>query len=890
MKNIKPYSQIVTIEGIGTPQNLHPLQLAWIVYGGVQCGFCTPGFIVSAKGLLDSNPNPTREDVRDWFQKHRNACRCTGYRVLVDATMAAAEVLRGEKTMDDLAFKIPDDQRIYGTAYPRPAALAKVCGTCDYGADINDKLPKGEALRLAVAFADVHRAKIKSINIADAEQAPGVVKVITAKDIQGNNRIFFPCGSPRCLSNGMERPILCDEKVFHYGDPLAIVAADTEENARAAVALIKTEYELLPAYLNALDAIADDAEQIHEGMPNLYLEMPVYKGEDTRPIIENSAVVHEGSYYSQHQPHLVIEPDVALSYMDEEGRLTIHCKSLAIGPAGFFIHFGIGLTPDKIRIIENPTGASFGYSISPGTVALMAAATMATDGRPCTLCLNYAEHQRFTGKRAASYANIRMAADAQGKLTALEFEIAYDKGAYTEVTDVASKGIRFVGAPYYVPNVIGLSKAVVTNNAYSTAFRGFGGPQALNSSEAAIDELAEQLGIDPLEIRYINVYKPGETTNNGYPLDVYPMQGLIDLLRPHYEEIKARVERFNASTPEGKRRGVGVSCANYNVTGGINDHCEAAVELMSDGGVAVYDSWEDQGQGGDIGTLVHAHESLRPLGIKPEQIRLIMNDTAITPESGPAAASRSNYMVGNAILDASNKLIAAMTKSDGSFRTYQEMKDENLDTYYLGVYDTAGMGVDLDVNTGQGDPTPTYTYAFYVAEVEVDTNTGKTHVLEMHCASDVGVVSSKQALDGQAYGGMVQSIGLALYEDYVDPEKDVSLVKCGFPFIKDVPDELYIAYTETPRLSGPHGSGGASEVYISGGHVSVLNAIKNAVGVRIHELPATPAKILTALQSNKTSDLDANAKYWLGSDLHETIDYIKANPMVSKEEKPHFAT
>ena len=152
MKKVPEFSRVVTIEGIGTPANLHPLQLAWIVHGGVQCGFCTPGFIVSAKGLLDTNPSPTRQDVRAWFQKHRNACRCTGYKQLVDAVMAAAKVLRGEMTMEELSFKIPADGRIYQSNVPKPAAVAKVTGTCDYGADLNLKLPK-DALHIAMVNA-----------------------------------------------------------------------------------------------------------------------------------------------------------------------------------------------------------------------------------------------------------------------------------------------------------------------------------------------------------------------------------------------------------------------------------------------------------------------------------------------------------------------------------------------------------------------------------------------------------------------------------------------------------------------------------------------------------------------------------------------------------------
>jgi len=188
MRRVKDGANVTTIEGIGTPDNLHPIQIAWIAHGGAQCGFCTPGFIVSTKGLIDSNPNPTRDDVRDWFQKHRNACRCTGYQQLVDATLDAAKVMRGEMSLDELAFKIPEDGRIWGTKYPRPSAIAKVTGTLDYGADLGIKMP-AETLKCALVQAEVSHAKILSIDVSEAEAMDGVVKVVTHNDIKGKNRI-----------------------------------------------------------------------------------------------------------------------------------------------------------------------------------------------------------------------------------------------------------------------------------------------------------------------------------------------------------------------------------------------------------------------------------------------------------------------------------------------------------------------------------------------------------------------------------------------------------------------------------------------------------------------------------------------------------------------------
>jgi aldehyde oxidoreductase len=268
--------------GIGDPQHLHPIQLAWIVHGGAQCGFCTPGFIVSVKALLDENPDPSREAVRDWFQTHRNACRCTGYKQLVDATMDAAKVMRGEMAAEELLFKMPPDGSIWGGKYPRPSAVAKVTGTLDYGADLGLKMP-ADTLFLALVQAKVSHALIKGIDTSEAERMPGVVKVVTARDIKGKNRITGLITFPTNKGDGWDRPILCDEKVFQYGDAVAIVCAGNEYQARHAAEKVKVELEELPAYMSAPAAMAEDAMEIHPGTPNVYFELPVVKGGETAP-------------------------------------------------------------------------------------------------------------------------------------------------------------------------------------------------------------------------------------------------------------------------------------------------------------------------------------------------------------------------------------------------------------------------------------------------------------------------------------------------------------------------------------------------------------------------------------------------------------------------------
>jgi aldehyde oxidoreductase len=235
-------------------------------------------------------------------------------------------------------------------------------------------------------------------------------------------------------------------------------------------------------------------------------------------------------------------------------------------------------------------------------------------------------------------------------------------------------------------------------------------------------------------------------------------------------------------------------------------------------------------------------------------------------------------MHGKACIDAANKLMNAMRKPDGTFRTYDEMKKEGIPTKYRGVHPTLGTTQDIDPNTGHGSPNPEYNYAVFLSEVEVDVKTGKTKVLKMTGNFDVGVIGNKLAVEGQAYGGMAQAIGMALSEDFEDPAKDINLIKLGLPFIDDVPDELELNFLETPRPTGPFGAAGCAECFITG-FPSVLNAIHNAVGVRIHELPARPAKVLKAMKDLEAGKASKPKKYWLGMEFKDRMQYIKDRPM-----------
>ena len=882
IKTLNEYSKVVTIEGIGTPNHLHPLQVAFMNHGAVQCGFCSPGFIVSAYALLEANPNPTREDVRDWFQKNRNICRCTGYKQIVDAVMAAAKVLRGDCDIEDIKVKMPENKEYYGLPMVRPAALAKVCGVCDYGDDIELKMPES-ILHVVMAQPKIaHHAKILKINTEEAEKMPGVYKVITHKDVKGSNRLNFFQFSKRCLATEQTHILLAEEKIFNYGDIVALVAADTKEHAREAAAKVTVDFEQLPEYLNYLEAVMPDAMRIHDDHPNVWAVQPTIKGagHETPALFEKAENVVEGSFYSSREPHMPIEGDTVQAYWGDDGMLTVHCKAMCIYANIGDIAEATGVPAENVRVIENPTGATFGWGTAGATYALAAIACLACDDMPIAFSMTYAEFMAYSGKRAPAYTNARVAFGNDGKILASEWDCGLDHGAYNELgDDLTQRPARFMFFPYNVPNAMGLTRVACTNHAYGCAYRGYGSPQAYTASEALMDMMAEKIGMDPFDIRWKNIARPGDLNVNSFPFVDYPLEKIMEAMKPVYDKAVARAKAED--TPE-IRRGVGIAWGGYNVTEGTADQCTLAIELREDGKFVKYDTWQDQGQGGDVGSLQCTLEALKPLGVSFDDVVLIQNDSKHCPDSGSTASSRQHYMNGKSSKMAADMLMDAMRKPDGTYRTYAEMVAEGIPTKYEAQYLNPSDPdlCDLDPNTGVGNPTPDYTYAMFLAEVAVETATGKTTVVSYTCVDDVGVIGNIDSVNGQAFGGLSHCIGFALSENYEDVKKHNNILGAGIPTIKDIPDDFNTIHLVTPRTKNPFGSSGASEAFQSAGHMAVINAINNACGVRIYEIPATPAKVKEGLDIlAKGGKIDPPKKYFLGSDFYEEMEYLRNNPV-----------
>ena len=899
VKMIEDFTEIITIEGIGTAMNPHPLQYAWVNVGAVQCGFCVPGFIVSAYQLLQENINPSREEIRDWFQKHRNVCRCTGYKQIVDAVMEAAAIMRGEKTFEDIRYKWEEDDDLYGKPLVRPNAMGKACGVTDYGEDIALKMPE-ETLHAAVIMPRVtNHAKITNIDISVAEKMEGVKKIIVAQDVYDagcKNMLMNFTFSPRTVTYEQSHKLIQDEKIVSWGNIIGIVVADTESHARAAVDAVKMEYEQLPEYMNYLDAVVPDAGRVHPGNDNVYSKQPLRKGkaDEVPQLIDEAEFSVEGSFYSSREPHLSIEGDTVQSYYDEDGMLTIHCKSMTTYFDRDDVAEALSMDAEKVRIVENPTGGSFGWAMSAVTYALGGMITLITE-KPAALHFTYAEFMAISGKRSPCFLNGRLACDADGKIVAGEFDSGLDHGAYHELgDDKLTKILRFMFFPYYVPNALGLARVAVTNHAFGTAYRGYGAPQAYTASEALTDMLAQKAGIDPFEFRWRNIARPGDTNLNQKEFLQYPMEEIMEKMKPLYEEACKKRDEFNAKSDGKIKKGVGLAWGGYNVGLGGVDEASVAIELRpSKNGrmqFTKYDTWQDQGQGGDAGSLILMLQSLKEFfpDITPEDIRLVQADTKHCPNTGESAGSRSHFANGKASQLAAKNIANAMRKEDGTYRTYDEMVKEGLDLRYNGDWTAASEWDNfdfLDPNDGSGEPTYAYTYALFLSETEVDTDTGKTTTTGFHCVDWVGQVGNIQSVNGQAWGGMSHSIGFALSENYEDVEKDTNMLRAGVPYIKDIPDDMKVIHLDGYDERGPFGSSGASEAFQSSGHMAVINAINDATGVRVYELPATAAKVKAGLDKLAAGEeITPPEKYFLGSDFYDEMEALKENPLSWDEE------
>jgi len=814
-------AEVISVEGLGTPENPHLIQEAFVLAGAIQCGYCTPGMIMAAKALLDANSDPTKEEIKHALR--RNLCRCTGYAKIVDAVRLAGRFLRKEITPDEIRPKATDAKM--GVSHPRPSALAKACGTAQFAADIH--MP--DAAEIAVVRSPHFHAMIQSIDCTAAEAMPGVIGTLTAKDIQGTNRLKYIVE---------DRPILCEDRVRTLGDAVAVVVAETRAQAEAAAAAVKVDYDPLPEVRTTARGMAPDAPQIHPDRPNLCFQQPVIKGDADAAFASATAVV-EHRFATQINHQAPMEPENSVAFMEGEGEdaeLVVMGRSINIHLHMATLQAALGF--ENIRYEEAFSGGQFGIKLEIFTEGIAAAAALKFR-RPVRYVPSLAESMLITSKRHPFEMQIKLGADANGKITAMAMDMTVDNGAYHSIGNVIiNRALHMLSSSYYIPNIQVASRLVYTNNPWGSAARGAGPPQAHYALECAMDMLAEKLDMDPLAFRKFNALQPGQTKATGHVIDEWAFEGLCEAIKPEYERAVTDAAGVSADGPV--KRGIGLGAAAFGIAF-PGDKSISAVELGPDDCVTVYAAAADPGEGNDS---MLTQLAAKVLDLPLDRVQADTRSTDRTAAAGPASGSRVTFMIGGATVDALKQLKKAMDEVGAS--THAAFVDAGRPTRYVGhksVLNTA----PLDPETGQGPSTDSDVHAIQLAEVEVDTGTGEVRVLRVTAAVDAGPVINPNNLEGQMQGGMDMGVGYALRERF-EAGKTTDWRSFAFPTMKTAFDMTVIT-RETPRKRGTLGATGVGEMAMVCTAPAVINAIHNACGVWIEELPATPDKIKAALEA-----------------------------------------
>ena len=847
--------EVWTIEGLAREGHLYPVQQAFVAAGAIQCGFCTPGMVMAAKALLDANPHPTRDEIREALR--RNLCRCTGYVKVIEAVELAAELMAFRQDVT------PPEGSGVGKSVARPDAVAKVTGQAQYAADLFfDGMLHGAVLR-----SKYPHARILRVDVEEARSLPGVRAVLAAADVPGQK------------VHGLvveDWPVFAWDKVRYVGDAVAAVAADTPEIARQALERISVEYEPLPLVTDPVQALEPGAPPVHE-KGNLLYETSVQRG-DVDAAFRKAAVVVEQVYHTPTNEHAFLEPETSVAVPGADGGVTVYVGSQIPFSDQKQVAASLGLSLEKVRIIQTNVGGAFGGKediCGQIHAALLAQAA----GRPVKLTLSRRESMLVHPKRHATRIWMKTAADKEGRLLAVQARIWGDTGAYASLgPHVIRRAATHASGPYEFPNVDVISYTVYTNNPPAGAFRGFGATQAHFAAESQMDLLAEKLGMSPLEIRRKNALRVGSVTATGQVLreSVGLSETLERAVAAMPEAISlGDVERaWQRRAPKGQKvRGWGMACAfkNVGLGGGVADSAGAEVELREDGTLEVRIGAAEVGQGL---VAVASQIASEVLGVMPEDVRLVVGDTALTPDGGATTASRQSFITGNAVrlavIDlremlariASEELDAPPDKvnfadshvrADGralSLRALAEAASREGRSLLVRRVYTPPKTVPLGQ---EGDTHFAYGYATQVAEVEVDLETGEVTVLRVAAAHDVGKAINPKAVEGQIEGGIVMGIGLALKEEMKLEEGRVisdSLAKYKIPTMEDVPEILPIL-VESPAQDGPFGAKGVGEIPSIPTVPAILNAICDATGVRFTRLPVKRDELLRALHERE---------------------------------------
>lgn len=703
---------IITVEGL-TEREKKVYGYAFAHAGAVQCGFCTPGMVISAKGLLDKVADPTREQVKDAIKN--NICRCTGYQKIEDAILTAGKIFREN-------LPVPEDTtfNVTGEEMPRVDAIDKTLGTAKYVDDLTfPNMLYGSAVRSAYP-----RAKVLSIDVSKAKEVEGVVSILTANDLKGNQKIGH-------LKKDYDVLIPVGKITHFLGDAIVLISAKTKEALEQAKQLVNIEYEELPAVFSPVEASAKNAPLVHAS-GNLLAHERLVRG-NAEEKIKNSKYVVTKHYSVPPTEHAFLEPETAIAIPEGDG-IHIYSGDQSIWQTKKECAEATGLPMDKVHVTAMMVGGGFGGK-EDMSVQHHAAILALASNAPVKVSLTRQESILIHPKRHAMEIDCTSACDENGYLTAMKATIISDTGAYASLGGpVLQRACTHAAGPYHYSDIEIEGKAYYTNNPPAGAFRGFGVSQSCFAVECNLNLLAEMVGISPWEIRYRNGIRPGQYLPNGQLAD--ESTALIETLeavKPYYD-----------ANPN-----AGLACAIKNAGLGVGvpdtGRCRLVIE---DGIIKVYSGAACIGQG--LGTILE-QIVLETLKIDKNIIRYQTPDTKTSPDSGVTTASRQTVFTGEACRLASLKLKAEFDAG----KTIEQLESQEFFAEYTGVTDPLGSEKE--------HPTSHVAYSYATHLVELNDEGRISNVVAAH---DVGHAINPLNVKGQIDGGVVMSLGYALTEDF----------------------------------------------------------------------------------------------------------------------------
>lgn len=838
---------ILTIEGLAQEEKLHPLQTAFIELGAVQCGFCTPGMLLSSKELLDREPEPSREQIIAALEG--NLCRCTGYATIIKAVELAALRLRGGTPEKD---NNASRDLVGGSAF-RIDSLEKVTGKAQYAEDI--KLPG--MLSLKVVRSPYHHARLKGLDVSAARELPGVIRIITWEDIPGVNG--FPDYS-------IDEPVLTPlgDTLRMKGAPIALVVAENEDQAQKACEAVVLDLETLPYSFEIQETLSPSALHI-AGDANELSRFEV-RHEDLEPSFNASKYVVDATFETAFLEHTALERESLVGKIDPAGRVTVIGGTHQPHNQQRYLAEMLGLSNDQVRIIVPPVGGSFGGKQDPWPFLAVGLAAFLVR-QPVSLIYSRQESFAASPKRHPYLVKCKVGASHAGNLTGLFARIDCNTGGYDGGGRfLPNYAVTAMGGAYRWQAVDVLARSVYTNGPKSGQFRGFGTAQSTFALECALDELIELLHANPIEFRLQNCIAQNENTFLGYPLaDTLGYTQVLNSVRPHYDQFLQEAQAYNLANSAGHlRRGVGLAGMWYRFgkAGGLK--IEAQAELSSDGHLIIYCSAPDYGQGTNT---VMSQIAADTFGISRECVEVVNADTARTPNSDIQGASRATFFVGGAVQVAANNLLQSIysvsaeildvptnkLKLESSKVTTVDNSRSVLLSDVAREFDRMGKSRCakgfFDISPQLPEQRPEYLPLFitgaHLADLVVDMETGLVQVLRVVAAHDVGRAINPLDAAGQIEGAVVMGLGAALQEEYL-PGLTEGFSQYHIPTIGSMP-EIKTILVEVPSRLGPYGVKGLGEAAMLPTTPAIINAISRAIGCRLRSIPATAERVLAAI-------------------------------------------